>query len=71
MVALLGLIAPADLRAQTEPSKSATAASPTPAAPVPLGRYVPKEHLIVYAEFGGSGRSRGVVAENGQLQDAQ
>ncbi len=51
VVAFLGLIAPEHLRAQTEPSKSATGTDP--AAPVPLGRYVPKEHLIVYAESAG------------------
>jgi hypothetical protein len=50
-VALSGMIAPEELRAQTEPSKSATATET--AAPVPLGRYVPKEHLIVYAESAG------------------
>ena len=50
-VALSGLIAPEELRAQNEPSKSATVTET--AAPVPLGRYVPKEHLIIYAESAG------------------
>jgi hypothetical protein len=51
VVVLLGAIAPENVRAQAEPSKSASAAEP--AAPVPLGRYVPREHLIVYAESAG------------------
>ena len=51
LVVLLALIAPEELRAQTEPIKSASAIEP--AATVPLGRYVPKENLTVYAEFAG------------------
>ena len=51
VIVLLGLIAPEQLRAQTEPSKGAT---PTEsAAPVPPGRYVAKDHLLVYAESAG------------------
>src|SRR5439155_22096939 len=61
-VFLAGLLAPGGLRAQTpaatgETSPRAAASEPTTgaAAPsvVPLGRFVPKENLVLYVEFAG------------------
>ncbi len=54
LVVLGGLVAPMRVPAQNEPAKSEAASSPgAPAAPVPLGRFVPKENLILYVEFAG------------------
>ncbi len=54
LVILGGLVAPMRVPAQNEPAKSQAASSPgTATAPVPLGRFVPKEDLILYVEFAG------------------
>jgi hypothetical protein len=53
LVMLAVLIVPEKLPAQTAATKSETAAQAEPAIVVPLGRYVPKENLIVYVEFAG------------------
>ena len=53
VVILAGLIAPEQVRAQTEPSKSVTATDSAPVATVPLGRYIAKDNLVVYVEFAG------------------
>jgi hypothetical protein len=55
LLVLAGLLVPGPLRAQEQgtaiPSKTASKAS-TPES-VPLGRYVPKENLVLYVEFAG------------------
>jgi len=51
---MAGLIAPVLASAQDEPAKDEAASSAVaPSAPVPLGRFVPKENLILYVEFAG------------------
>jgi len=53
LVFLALLIAPAKLPAQTDATKTETAAQAAPADVVPLGRFIPKENLVVYVEFAG------------------
>jgi hypothetical protein len=53
LVLLPWLFGTTEVRAQTAATKSASAAQPTAAQSVPLGRYIPKDNLIVYVEFEG------------------
>ena len=53
LVMLAVVIAPANLPAQTATTKSETAATADAADVVPLGRFVPKDNLLVYVEFAG------------------
>jgi len=52
-VLLTGVVGPDELRAQTPAGKGATATQGSPVETVPLGRYVPKDNLILYIEFAG------------------